>query len=295
MNRPQMPFRISLLTAAALALGFAAQAEAPPECPAEAAQVLSNIQFAAATGQMTNARDIYENALLAHQICPDSPDVQGLASQIFALLGQSIAEPDLKLTLFGHAYDAAIRQDHVFLNGTGTEITLPDGSTRKIYPFGDTWQVLESVVFPGLMELLSQGQFNAVYQDTPLEACPYQRNYSRGVEYEARAVRERTTTQLRKPETVARISGRLVRLREACPDQAGYLSYMLAFLHNRAVYGMLAGEPAEARENARRAIAYAAEYDRSGPDSRGAYPSAHADFLTRMRTELLNRYPDLAD
>lgn len=290
-----MQIRTGLLAVIVLAAGLSAGAETVSECPDQAAQILVNIQYAALTGQMTNSQDIYQNALLAHQLCPEDPDVQGLAAQLFGMLGQSFQEPDLKLALYGHAYDAAIQQDHVFDNGTGTEITLPDGTRKKVYPFADTWRMLEKTVFPGLMDLLSNGHFNAVYQDTPFDACPYQRNYSRGVEYEARAVRERTITQMRKQETVARISGRLVHLREACPDQAGYLSYMLAFLHNRAVYAMLAGDPAEARKNAHRAIAYAAEYDRSDPDTRGAHPSADAEWLTRMRNELLNRYPDLAD
>lgn len=289
-----MQIRASLLAVAALVVGLGAQAETPPACPAEAAQILVNIQYAALTGQMTSSKDIYDNAVLAHQLCPDDPDVQGLAAQLFGMLGQGIDDPELKTALFGYAYTAAIRQDHVFENGTGTEVTLPDGTRKKIYPFGDTWNMLEKTAFPALMDLLNQGQLPAIYQDAPIEACPYERNYSRGIEYEVRAIRERTTTAVSKPETVAAISGRLTRLREACPDQAGYLSHALAFLHNRAVYGMLASLPEEARENARRAIAYAAEYDRSDPDTRGAYPSSEADWLTRMRNELLNRYPDLA-
>ncbi|MFN7056277.1 hypothetical protein [Hyphomonas sp.] len=289
-----MPIRATLLAAAALICGLSAQAETPPACPAEAAQILINIQYAALTGQMTNSKDIYDNAVLAHRLCPDDPDVQGLSAQLFGLLGQGIEDPELKTALFGHAYTAAIQQDHVFHNGTGTEVTLPDGTRKKIYPFSDTWNLLEKTAFPALMDLLNQGQSSPIYQDAPMEACPYQRNYSRGMEYEVRAIRERMPSQLSKPDTVAAISGRLTRLREACPDQAGYLSHALAFLHNRAVYGMLASEPAEARENARRALAYAAEYGRSDPDTRGAYPAADADWLTRMRNELLNRYPDLA-
>jgi len=288
-----MLFRAGLIAAAALVFALGAQAEAEAKCPDQAAQILFKIKFAALTGQMTDSKAIYDTALAAHQLCPDDPDVQGLSAQLFGMLGQSFDDAALKIVLFGHAYDAAIQQDHVFLNGTGTEITLPDGAAQKIYPFGDTWQMLETAVFPGLMDLLAQGQVPAIYQDAPMGACPYQRNHSRGMEYEIRAVRERLDTQLRKPETVAAISGRLGRLRGACPDQAGYLSYALAFLHNRAVYGMLAGDPAEARENARRALTYAAEYGRSDPDTRGAYPSADANFLDRMRAELLNRYPDL--
>lgn len=289
-----MLIRATLLAAAALVSGLGAQADTPPACPAQAAQILINIQYAALTGQMTNSKDIYDNAVLAHQLCPDDPDVQGLAAQLFGLLGQGIEDPELKTALFGFAYIAAIRQDHVFANGTGTEVTLPDGTQKKIYPFGDTWNLLEKTAFPALMDLLDSGQSPAIYQDAPMEACPYQRNYSRGMEYEIRAIRERTTSSVSKPETVAAIAGRLTRLRAVCPDQAGYLSHALAFLHNRAVYGMLASEPDEARENARRALAYAAEYERSDPDSRGAYPSADAEWLTRMRDELLSRYPDLA-
>lgn len=293
-----MQVRAGLLAAAILAFGLGARADTVAECPAEAAQILVNIQFAALAGQMTSSKDIYENALLAHQLCPEDPDVQGLAAQLFGMLGKSIQEPDLKLALYGHAYDAAIRQDHVFGNGTGTEITLPDGTMKKVYPFGDTWRMLEKTVFPGLMDLLDNPagpQVHAIYEDTALQACPYQHNYSRSMEYEVRAVGERSGTQLNHPETVNRISGRLLRLREACPERAGYLSFALASFHNRAVYGMLAGNPAEARENARRALAHAAEYGRSDPDTRGAYPSSDADFLTRMRDGLLNRYPDLAD
>ena len=290
-----MLFRTRLLAAAALAFGLCAEADTSDACPNQAAQILSNIQFAALSGQLTDSKTIYDNALAAHQLCPDDPDVQGLSAQLFGMLGQSFDDASLKIVLFGHAYDAAIQQDHAFLNGTGTEITLPDGTLKKIYPFGDTWTMLETAVFPGLMDLLAQGEVPAIYQDTPMEACPYQRNHSRGMEYEFRAVRERLTTQLRKPETVAAISGRLGRLRGACPDQAGYLSYALAFLHNRAVYGMLADDPAEARESARRALAYPAEYGNSDLDTRGAHPSADANFLDRMRAELLERYPDLAD
>ena len=113
------------------------------------------------------------------------------------------------------------------------------------------------------------------------------------METAVRAVRDLEGTQRNRRETVNRTSGRLVRLRAACPGRAVYLSFALASFHNRAVYGMLAGNPAEAHENARRAIAYAADHDRADPDTRGAYPSADADFLTRMRTELLNRYPDI--
>ncbi len=291
-----MQIRTGLLAVIVLAAGLSAGAETVSECPDQAAQILVNIQYAALTGQMTNSQDIYQNALLAHQLCSEDPDVQGLAAQLFSMLGQSFQEPDLKLALYGHAYDAAIQQDHVFGNGTGTEITLPDGTRKKVYPFGDTWRMLEKTVFPGLMDLLdnpAEPKVHAIYEDTALLACPYQQNHSRGMEYEVRAVGELKGTQLNRPETVNRISGRLLRLREACPGRAGYLSFALASFHNRAVYGMLAGDPAEARENARRAIAYAADHDRADPDTRGAYPSADADFLTRMRTELLNRYPDI--
>lgn len=288
-----MPLRTSLLAAAALAIGLGAVAETKADCPDQAAQILFNIQFAALTRQMTDSNAIYENALAAHQLCPDDPDVQGLSAQLFGMLGQSFEDAALKIVLFGHTYDAAIQQDHVFVNVTGTEITLPDGTAKKIYPFGDTWQMLESAVFPGLMDLLSGGQVHAIYDDAPMEACPYQRNYSRGKEYEVRAVAERQGTQLRNPQTVERIAGRLIRLRQACPDQAGYPSWALASLHNRAVYSMLAGVPAEARENARLALAYAADYGRAAPDTRGANSHGYADFLGRMRDELLNRYPDL--
>ena len=288
-----MPLRTSLVAAAALAIGLGAVAETEPACPDQAAQILINIQFAALTGQMTDSNAIYDNALAAHQLCPDDPDVQGLSAQLFGMLGQSFDDAALKIVLFGHAYDAAIQQDHVFLNGTGTEITLPDGTAKKIYPFGDTWQMLEATVFPGLMDLLSGGHVHAIYEEAAMEACPYQRNHSRGMEYEVRAVAERQGTQLGNPQTVERIAGRLVRLRQACPDQAGYLSWALASLHNRAVYGLLVGHPAEAREHARLALAHAADYGRAAPDTRGANAHGYADFLGRMRDELLNRYPDL--
>lgn len=267
-------------------------APAAPDCPENAAQIVFNMQAAIELGAAPTLEKIYETAEIAATHCPGSSDIQGLASLLFVFLASAVPDPGTQLTLFSKAYDAALRADHAYANGTGTVVTGTDGAEVKLYLYGPAFTTLESVIIPQLAVLATTPGMERVHpifaQDAPLEACPYTEDRGSGAEYEARALSKAPAD----PGAVGRISGRLLRLQAACPERAAYFDWALASYFNRAVY---ANEfrPGEARKHARAALAHAAAFSRAAPAIRGNGAEENAGFLSRMIVNLQEKFPDL--
>lgn len=267
-------------------------APAAPDCPENAAQIVFNMQAAIELGAAPTLEKIYETAEIAATHCPGSSDIQGLASLLFVSLASAVPDPGTQLTLFSKAYDAALRADHAYANGTGTVVTGTDGAEVKLYLYGPAFTTLESVIIPQLAVLATTPGMERVHpifaQDAPLEACPYTEDRGSGAEYEARALSRAPAD----PGAVGRISGRLLRLQAACPERAAYFDWALASYFNRAVY---ANEfrPGEARKHARAALAHAAAFSRAAPAIRCSGAEENAGFLSRMIVTLQEKFPDL--
>lgn len=279
--------------AAAPALAEAGEGAAETiACPENAAQIVFNMHAAVELGAAPSFQKVYETAEVAATRCPGSSDIQGLAALLFVALAGAVPDPDARLQLFGKAYDAALRTDLTFADGTGTVVTGTDGAERKLYLYGPVFSALESTIVPQLAVLATTAGMERVHpifaEDTPLEACPYTANRGSGAEYEARALSRASA----EPGAVGVVSARLKRLQAACPERAAYFDWALASYFNRAAY---ANEfrPGEARKHARAALAHAAAFSRAAPATRGSDADKNADFLNRMTVNLRDKFPDL--
>jgi len=288
-----MMVRNLLIVLVIIVASLPAEAEAPPACPENAEQTLFNVTIAIETGQISDIQQIYNYADAGQRLCPIRPDVQGLAAQLFLTLAVAIPEPDQKMALYGRAYEAAIALDQAFSDAaTGTQVNLPDGTLLKLYPYGDIFSQLESDIMPGLAMFLRGGRVPAIFEETPLDACPYVQNKGSGAQYEARGLSYHARAD--RHEEAQTVSGRLVRLRDACTGQQGYLTWALSNYHYRAAFALSGPENAEAAlEHARASKRYAGEYFALSPDARGANEANNFSQISRMQTELNEKFPQL--
>lgn len=281
--------------AGAPALAETGEGAAPARpCPENAAQIAFNVQAAIETGAPLDLNQAFRTAETAATLCPHSADIQGLSAVIFAALGSAVEGADNQLLLLGKAYDAALRADQVYGNGTGTVVTGADGAPVTLYMYGPAFSALEAVILPGLAELATspgQAHVHPMFTEAaPPAACPYTEDRGSGVEYEARAIT--WSAPVDTASKVALLSGRLTRLRAACAERAGYLDWALAAYFNRAVQ---AGEtpPDVAKAHARAALIHAADFLKAAPATRGSEADEHAASLSRMIVTLQARFPDL--
>lgn len=291
------------LCLAAAALGLVAApalaetgpgASDPQPCPDNAAQIVFNMHAAVELGTAPSFQKVYETAEIAATRCPGSSDIQGLSALLFVALAGAVPDPDARLKLFSKAYDAALRTDLTFADGTGTVVTGTDGAERKLYLYSPVFSALESTILPELAVLATTPGMERVHpifaEDAPLEACPYTANRGSGAEYEARALSRAPAT----PGALGAVSARLKRLQAACTARAAYFDWALASYFNRAAYAN-ESRPGEARKHARAALEHAAAFSRAAPATRGSDADKNADFLNRMILNLREKFPDLEE
>ena len=265
-------------------------------CPENAAQIVFNVQAAIETGAPLDLNQAFRTAETAATLCPHSADIQGLSAVIFAALGSAVEGGDNQLLLLGKAYDAALRADQAYANGTGTVVTGADGAPVTLYMYGPAFSALETVILPGLADLATApgeatSHIHPMFTEAaPPAACPYTEDRSSGVEYEARAIA--WSAPVDTASKVALLSGRLTRLKAACAEKAGYLDWALAAYFNRAVQSSET-QPGVAKAHARAALIHAADFLKAPPATRGSEADEHAASLSRMIVTLQARFPDL--
>lgn len=261
------------------------------ECPAAAEQTLFNVLQAAQSGAISDGDTVYSYAETARLLCPERGDVQGITVELYAMLADVTADEAGRLLLYGKAFDAALATDANFTPGAGTTVTGPDGASLPLHTYGPVFDLLESRIVPALSRLADTGSVHGMFADAPLAACPYVQNRGSGAQYEARGLSY--SAPVKKGDTAELIAGRLLRLRSACPAQAGYLTWALSNYHYRVA--MALHRPLDLSEeglvHARMVKQYASEY--SLASDRGANEANNYAQIMRMQAELREAYPQL--
>lgn len=144
---------------------------------------------------------------------------------------------------------------------------------------------------PALARLADIGAVHAIFEDAPFATCPYVQNKGSGVQYEARGLSY--FAPVNKVDTAALIARRLLRLRAACPAEAGYLTWALSNYHYRAAMALhaLLNFSEEGWQHALTAKQYPSEY-RLASD-RGDNEANNLGQIMRMQAELREAYPQL--
>lgn len=263
----------------------------PAECPAEAEQTLFNILYAAQSGAISDGNTIYSYAETARQLCSERGEVQGITVELYAMLADVTPDEAGRLLLYGKAFDAALATDAHFTSGASITVTGPDGASIPLHTYGAVFNLLESRIVPALSRLADVGSVHDIFADVPLAACPYVQNKGSGAQYEARGLSY--FAPVKNVETAELIAGRLLRLRSACPDQAGYLTWALSNYHYRAAMALHTSLnfKEDGWQHALAAKQYASEY--SLASDRGDNEAGNFSQIMRMQTELREVYPSL--
>ena len=264
---------------------------APAECLAEAEQTLFNVLYAAQAGTISDGNTVYSYAETARQLCPERGEVQGILAELYAMLADVTPDEAGRLLLYGKALDAGLATDAHFTSGAGITVTGPDGASRPLNTYGPVFNLLESRIVPAFSRLADVGSVHGIFADTPLAARPYVQTKGSGVQYEARGLSY--FAPVNKAGTAALISGRLLRLRSACSDQAGYLTWALSNYHYRAAMALHTSLDLsqEGWEYALLAKQYASEY--SLASDRGDNEAGNFSQIMGIQTELREAYTQL--
>ena len=284
-------FAAALFSLVSAAASAETPAAGPAECPPTAEQALFNVLQAARTGAISDGNTVYSYAETARQLCPERGEVQGISAELYLMLADVTADAPGRLLLYGKAFDAALATDTHFTPGAGITVTGPDGASLPLHTYGSVFNLLESQIVPALSRLADTGSVHSMFTDASLDACPYVQNKGSGAQYEARGLSY--FAPVNKGDTAALISGRLLRLRSACPAQAGYLTWALSNYHYRAAMALHSplNFSEEGLKHARMAKQYASEY--SLASDRGANEANNYSQIMRMQAELREAYPQL--
>ncbi len=239
----------TILTWAALAASLhalcfvAAAAETPEACPPGAEQRLFNARMSAASGQKIDMQRLYAQANAALRACADRTEVQGLAVEILVGIGQTPMTPENRFTVFTQAYQASLNNAASYTYKK-IEVDLPNGEKQTLFTYARVGMLLRGVIIPNLMGLADKGFVHDMFSPEPLQVCPYSHNSRARIRDEAEALRK--AVDIYRDPALSRAAGRMERLRAACPDEKGFLTWELAGMYEAA-----AGETVNARDKRR--------------------------------------------
>lgn len=235
-----MRIRTLLAALSAGLLGHAAFADEAKPCPDSAVEQLYNLQVGLLNGTMTDPNAAYQVVRDAMARCEGNSTVQGLSASIAAILANALSDqaPEVRQTLLETAYAAALAEDDAFsLSAPAPKLTLADGSETSVYTWGQTDNLLKTIILPQLLELELMGRPQDIFSLAPVETCPFPRDQARA-RTEAEGLTGAVIANFSRGEMkdvtgFSRAMGRLEKLREVCKQQEPVITWQIAWAHEQ--------------------------------------------------------------
>jgi hypothetical protein len=235
--RNRLTGALAPLAIAALALWgpATAQAETAPACPANAEQILYDMELAIRQGAQTDPAPVLELAEWAIGACPDRPDAQAIASTLSSAVMGTVTDPETLERYITLAL-TAIRQNDYAWNTKQKPSVLrqADGSEQNYFGYNAATTSLLKYVLPYMIRLAEAGRIHPAISGAPYDACPYADHANFRLQEEANLWDRTIRTKYDHPG-YGWAENRLQSLYAACPAHRNELDFYLARLYGQEV------------------------------------------------------------
>lgn len=226
-----------LLLIALVLTGLTAHAQTPQDCPDNAEQVLTNIRLSIGTPNQPSTQDIYNNAKTASNICIGRTHAQSLSADLLAIVATHTKKAADRRFIWGLTHLAIKRSDQAYDSKSDpVVVTMPNGQPHTLYTFGATTELLKSQVMPSLLAEIKNDEVHAIFTTETLDACPYSENADGQVRARTEADALNSWGYYQSLDRISYGVTRLKALKDACSEQAPYLTYALGTYYAKAAH-----------------------------------------------------------